>query len=315
MRRSGILMLAVAALIAVAGLDASGAYAELPEIGRCVKLEGLKEGRKTNYSGKYTNKKCTKTSASSTGKYEWSGGAGTEKTFESPGTLEPVTLKTPAGTAIECKNSKQNGEYTGANTETDEISLYECTLSTTGETCQSLRPEETPPTPEAGTILSLPLEGKLGYIHKSNSKPVIGWEYKAKTGPFLYAFECGGPELPTGLPTAPPAGEVPTVPTPEVPTGTPAAPSAKLPTVVTIEGAFISPIRKPIDKMAEEYTLHTIAANGKQSPESFEGGAKASLTVNILEVEAAKTTTEAIGFNAEEEEQSFSEELEFKAIP
>ena len=45
MRRTGYLMLAVAALCAVAALEASGAYAELPEIGRCVKLEGLKEGR------------------------------------------------------------------------------------------------------------------------------------------------------------------------------------------------------------------------------------------------------------------------------
>ena len=85
--------------------------------------------------------------------------------------------------------------------------------------------------------------------------------------------------------------------------------------LVTIEGAFISPIRKPIDRMAEEYYLHSVAADGKQSPESFEGGAKASLTVKIVEPESLKTTTEEIGFNAEEEEQSFSEELEFKAIP
>ncbi len=314
MRRSGILMLAVAALIAIAALDASGAYAALPEIGRCVKVEGLKEGHKTKYGGKYTDKKCTKTSASSTGKYEWSAGAGTEKTFESPGTLEPVTLKTAAGTAIACKNSKQNGEYTSGTTETDEISLYECVLSTTGETCQSLRPEETPPTPEAGTILSQALEGKLGMIKQSNSKPEIGWEYKAKTGPFLFVFECGGTALPTGLPTAPPAGEVPTVPTPEVPSS-PSAPSPSVPTVVTIEGAFISPIDKPVDKMAEEYSLHSVAFKGKNQPEMFEGGATAALTVNILEPKAVKTTTEAIGFNAEAEEQSFSEELEFKAIP
>ena len=94
MRRTGILTLALAALCAVAAFAASGAYAELPEIGRCVKLEGLKEGHKTKYSGKYSNRKCTKTSSSSTGKFEWMPGAGTEKTFESPGTLEPVTLKT-----------------------------------------------------------------------------------------------------------------------------------------------------------------------------------------------------------------------------
>ena len=182
MRRTGFLMLAAAALCAVAGFSASGAYAELPEIGRCVKLEGVPEGHKMKYSGKYSNRKCTRTSASSTGKFEWMPGAGEEKTFESPGTLEPATLKTAAGTAIECKNTKQFGEYTSATTEKDEISLYECVLSSTGETCQSARPEETPPNPEAGTIISLPLEGKLGYIKKSNSKPQIGWEYKPKTG-------------------------------------------------------------------------------------------------------------------------------------
>ena len=52
MRRTGILMLTLAALSAVGAFAASGAYAELPEIGRCVKLEGLKEGHKTKYSGK-----------------------------------------------------------------------------------------------------------------------------------------------------------------------------------------------------------------------------------------------------------------------
>ena len=308
-------MLMLAAACAVSALAAAGASAEVPEIGRCVKVEGVKEGHTTKFSGKYSNHKCTRTSATSKGKFEWEPGAGEEKTFESPGTLEPVTLQTPAGTAIECKNSKQDGEYTGATTEKDEISLYECVLASTGETCQSLRTEETPPTPEPGTIISLPLEGKLGYIKKSNSKPQIGWEYKPKTGPYLFAFECGGPELPTGLPATPTGEEVPTVPTPEVPTGTPSAPSGNVPTLVTIEGAFISPIRKPIDRMAEEYYLHSVAAQGKNTPESFEGGAKAALTVNILEPKALKETTEGIGFLAEEEEQSFSEELEFKAIP
>lgn len=313
MRRTGLLTLSVAALCAVAGFAASGAYAELPEIGRCVKVEGIPEGHKTKYTGKYSNRKCTKTSASSTGKFEWLPGAGTEKTFESPGTLEPATLKTAAGTAIECKNTKQFGEYISATTEKDEISLYECVLSSTGETCQSVKPEEVPPTPEAGTIISLPLEGKLGYIKKSNIKPQIGWEYKPKTGSELFAFECGGTELPKP-PATPPAGGTPEIPTPEVP-GAPAAPSANVPTLVTIEGAFISPIRKPVDRMTEEYRLHSVASGGKNFPEMFEGGAKASLTVNILDPKALKTTTEPIGFNAEEEEQSFSEELEFKAIP
>jgi hypothetical protein len=283
MRRTRYLASVVMGVCAIAALGASAASAVLPEIGRCVKLEGIKEGHGTKYSGKYSNRKCTRASGSSTGKYEWMPGAGTEKGFESPGTLEPVTLKTAGGTAVECKNSKQFGEYTGASTEKDEISLYECTLSSTQETCQSVRPEEVPPAPEAGTIISLPLEGTLGYIKSSGLKPQIGWEYKAKSGPFLFVFECGSTPLVT--------------------------------TDVTIEGAFISPIIKPIDRMAEEYKLHSVAVGGKQSPESFEGGAKAALTATILEPKAAKSTTEAIGFSAPEEEQSFSEELEFKAIP
>ena len=175
-------MLVIVATCALGALAASSASAALPEIGRCVKVEGVKEGHTTKFDGKYSDHKCTKASASSKGKFEWEPGAGTEKTFESPGTLEPVTLQTAAGTAVECKNSKQDGEYTGATTEKDEISLYECTLSTTHETCQSLRLEETPPTAEAGTILSLPIEGTLGMIKQGGKRPQIGWSYKAKTG-------------------------------------------------------------------------------------------------------------------------------------
>ena len=128
-------------------LVASSASAALPEIGRCEKVEGVKEGHKKVFSGKYTDKTCTRESTSGRGKYEWSAGPGEEKQFESPGTLEPVTLETTAGKQIACANSKQVGELTGAKTETTEISLYECKEVASGEPCQSLRPEETPPTP------------------------------------------------------------------------------------------------------------------------------------------------------------------------
>ncbi len=277
-------MLAAAAVCALAAIVASSASAALPEIGRCVRLEGVREAHKRpTFDGKYSNHKCTSMSASSKGKFEWEPGAGEDKTFESPGTLEPVTLTTAAGTAVECKNSKQSGEYTGASTETDEISLYECTLSTTHETCQSLRPEETPPTAEAGTILSQALEGTLGYIKAGGMRPQIGWSYKAKTGPFLFVFECGSTPLVT--------------------------------TDITIEGSFISPIIRPVDRMVEEYKLHSVVQNGKQIPEMFEGGAKDTLTATILEPSALKETTEAIGFSAPEEEQSFAETMEFKATP
>ena len=276
-------MLVIVAACALGALAASSASAALPEIGRCVKVEGVKEGHTTKFDGKYSDHKCTRANASSKGKFEWEPGAGEEKTFESPGTLEPVTLQTAAGTAVECKNSKQDGEYTGATTEKDEISLYECTLSTTHETCQSLRPEEIPPTAEAGTILSLPIEGTLGFIKQGGKRPQIGWSYKAKTGSIMFLFECGSTPLVT--------------------------------TDITIEGSFISPILKPVNKMVEEYKLHSVASGGKQTPEMFEGGSKDTLTATIIEPEALKETSEAIGFSAPEEEQSFSEDLEFKATP
>ena len=60
MSRTRYVMLVAVAACAVMALDAAGASAALPEIGRCVKLEGIKEGHTTKYSGKYSNKKCTK---------------------------------------------------------------------------------------------------------------------------------------------------------------------------------------------------------------------------------------------------------------
>ena len=95
---------------------AANAGAALPELGRCAKVEGTKEGRKTVFHGKYTDKKCTKESSKTAGKYEWSPGPGAETQFESPGTLEPATLQTTAGTKIACTNSKQFGEFLGAKT-------------------------------------------------------------------------------------------------------------------------------------------------------------------------------------------------------
>jgi hypothetical protein len=280
------LTLCFAAVCALGGLVASSASAALPEIGRCVKLEGVKEGHTTKYNGKYSNRKCSRTSSTETGKYEWLGGAPEgEKGFESPGTLEPATLETANGTQIACKNSKMFGEYTSPTTEKNEISLFECKLSTTGEPCQSARPEETPPTPQEGTIISLSTEGVLGYIKKSGLKPEIGWQYKPKTGSLMFVFECGATVL----------------------TGT---------TRVTIEGSFISQIRRPIDRMAEEFKLQTIGSEGKQSPEGFEGGEKAGLTATILNLTTLKSSTEAISYSAPAEEQSVeAEALEFKAIP
>ncbi len=257
--------------------NASGA---LPELGRCAKVEGTKEGRKTVYHGRYTDKKCTKESSRTAGKYEWSPGPGAEKQFESPGTLEPATLQTTGGKKIACTNSKQFGEFLGPKTAETEISLYECKEAASGEPCQSLKPEETPPTPEEGTILSNPVEAEVGLV-SGGSKPKVGWDYKAKTGTALFEFECGKT---TGLGTK-----------------------------VTIEGSFIGVVSKVGDRMGEEDKMSYTAPGGKQSPAQFEGGSPDVLTATFLSP-SLQSSSEQIGYSAAEE-QSFSEPLEIKTTP
>ncbi len=274
---------AVGLFVVVCGLcliAASGAGAALPELGRCGKVEGVKEGREKVFDGKYTNKACTKESASSDGKYEWSPGPGTETEFESPGTLEPATLETTTGKKIACANSKQDGEFLGAKTAKTELSLYECTEAASGEPCQSLRLEETPPTAQEGTILSLPLEAELGQV-SGGSKPKVGWAFKAKTGGDLFSFECGKT-----------TGEG---------------------TKVSIEGSFIGVVSKVVDRMGEEGDMRYSAHAGKQSPEAFEGGSPDTLTATFVSP-TLQSSSEQIGYIASEE-QSLSEPLEIKAIP
>jgi hypothetical protein len=261
-------------------LVASSASAALPEIGRCAKVESVKEGHKKVFSGKYTDKTCTKESTSGHGKYEWSAGPGEEKQFESPGTLEPATLETTAGKQIACANSKQVGEFTGAKTATTEISLYECKEVASGEPCQSLRPEETPPTPQEGTVIAQPAEAELGLV-SGGSKPQVGWSFKAKSGSDLFVFECGK--------------------------------STGLGTKVTIEGSFIGVVSKVIDRMGEEDKMRYSAVKGRQSPSSFEGGTPDALTATFVSP-SLQTSSEAIGYAAAEE-QSFSEPMEIKAEP
>jgi hypothetical protein len=268
----------VVGLCALGLVAAASAGAEVPELGRCAKVEGVKEGRKTVYHGKYKNKTCTKESSESKGKYEWSAGPGTEKSFESPGTLEPATLETVGGKQIACKNSKQFGAFSGAKTETTELSLYECVEVASNEPCQSVKPEEVPPTPEPGTIISRPLQAELGLI-RGGSKAEVGWDYKPKMGSDLFVFECGK----------------------TVGTGT----------QVSIEGSFIGRV-KIIDRMVEENKTAYTAAGGHQVPEMFEGGAKDTLTANFLTSTLAMSS-EQIGYSASEE-QSF-EAIEIKAVP
>jgi len=283
------LTLWLAAACALGALAASASSAALPELGRCIKLEGTKEpGQKRVFTGKYTNRKCTAESPSSTGKFEWFPGtkAGGEE-WESGGPPVTVKLETAQGRGIECAKSKMVGKYTSSTTSTSELKLEECLENTTKQFCTNEVPEK-PENPGEIQILkqtvnSQPLEGKLGYIKKAGTKPQVGWEYKAQSGPDVFVFECGqvygsGRKF-------------------------------------TVEGAYIGEVWKPIDRMSEEESFVRYHGQlGKQSPESFEGGPKATLTVNIMNLETLEFTTEALSFGMALEEQETEEPLEIKAL-
>lgn len=179
-RRIALCALAACGLIAVGAASASAA---LPELGRCVAVEGK--------TGKFKGKSCGPESPTSTGKYEFIPGAGAAPAFEGAG-AESITLETVGGRKIFCPNAETKGEYTGAKTEKLLFIAEGCEDSVLHETCQSLASEEKEPKPIPGRIKSQPLKGELGFISgKGGNRPLIGWDIKPETGSIVAAFECG----------------------------------------------------------------------------------------------------------------------------
>jgi len=265
----------VALALAIIAVETASASAAPPELGRCVAVEGVKEGKKTVFNGKYKGKSCHSEAAPGKGKYEWEPGPGEEKEYENPGFLEPATLVTAAGPTIKCSNHKLFGEYTGEKTETANLSLFGCEEATTKNPCENLLEKSGPQ--ESGRIEITELEGTLGYI-TSAGKPKIGWDLKPKTGPVLIEFECGA--------------------------------TLGLGTKYFLEGSVIGEI-KPANKSKEEFKGSWKATGAKQEPESFEGGTPDTLKLKYLS--GLEPKEEAVGLTMLKEEVDTFEPYEYKA--
>jgi len=126
---------------------------EVPEVGRCVKTEGVKVGKETTYSGSYVDSSCL--SPSKGGAFEWVAGPGANASFTSSSSTS--TLATVGGAALKCKHSAGAGQYTGAKTATATITFTGCELLASKEECHSAGAAE-------GEIVTAPLEGTLGFI-------------------------------------------------------------------------------------------------------------------------------------------------------
>ena len=166
----------------LAPADLVKAILPLPELGRCVKVEPVKEGGKTVYHGGWSTD-CGIEVPEKNGRWEWSPGPGTANKFK--GLSKTVKLQTVGGSLVTCTASTSEGEYTGAKTQTLSMKLTGCKQKTT--LCQSS-------SAGAGEIRTAALDGSLDFIKENlhGETPLVGVDLKPASGIDLAAFECGG---------------------------------------------------------------------------------------------------------------------------
>jgi hypothetical protein len=266
--------------VAFSGVAAMTATAEVPELGRCTKVAGVMEGKKTVYSGGYTSPHCTKAKPGHDGKYEWTPGPGAQNKFFGVG--EEPELETVGGVKITCSSATFKGEYTGPKTEKVGLSLQLCE-DAAKRACQTT-PAKSGEIAEVGT-----LEGTLAFVN--SAKATAGWDLKREggTGPIL-TYYCG--TLPESVKTV--EGSV----------------------IGQLKGGFFA----DLNKMSKFSRIGYVASKGKQVPEAFEGLPVDVLTTTTSGVEQRSpeqtglTTLEATtsGEGNPVEEESKQEALEVK---
>jgi hypothetical protein len=126
---------------------------ELPELGRCVKLEGVGQGKEKTYGGSFADAGCLTTAKG--GRYEWTGGPGPKPSFTV--TAGASTLETVGGAGVRCSHALTAGQYTGAKTATATTTFTGCKLAASREACQSAGAA-------SGEIVTSSLAGSLGFV-------------------------------------------------------------------------------------------------------------------------------------------------------
>jgi hypothetical protein len=168
MRILGLALVAVFALVAISAASASAAE---PAFYECAKEAG----------GKYA-KGCT--SEGGKGGYTLREGIGKKHAFKGKGGA--ATLHTPAvGGEVKCTAFKDSGELTSPTTEGKVVSTF--------SGCESLGKKCASPGAKAGTIVTNPLKGSLGYLNKA--KHEVGVDLSPESGKYLAEFSCEGLEV------------------------------------------------------------------------------------------------------------------------
>jgi alpha-tubulin suppressor-like RCC1 family protein len=249
--------------------------ANLPEIGRCVKV--------TAPNGTYSDGACTKLATGELGKkYVWIPVSQTEKqTFSGSGLA--TTLTTAGHSTIKCITADFSGEWTGPKTASVTVILEGCT-NAQNQQCQTILNQGN----TKAEIALFAVEGELGFI-----------KYEEVEGKLLLAV---------GLDLRP--HPVPPGARREFGTYECTGSSEK----GHIEGSVIGKIT-PIDKMTTTSNLLYLArSNGEQKPESFQGSPPDTLFTTFTSgLEEAVTGSGASSLNVKEYKGSNAAPLEIKA--
>jgi hypothetical protein len=228
-----------AGALGTAARPAQAAAGPLPEVGRCV--QALLHGTKTGY-----NATCTKEGR---GAYVFEPMPSGEAAFSSV-EVRQVLVFASAHHAIGCYLSVSpesgaqglEGAYTGPQSMLLTINLEQCTADFNAHeegslACQSAGAGE-------GIVRTDLLEGRLGFVDASKSKPAVGWQLGSALGPNLIEAECHG-----------------------VP--------------VTVSGSVVAQVRPTgVDKMRIFFELLLKVSKGKQVPQALEGAEPTSLSIN-----------------------------------
>ncbi len=178
MRRASIAV-ALAASMALAFAAQAGAETIAPEFGRCVKAPKGETG--AGYSDSHCN-----TPVSSGAAYHWLAGPGSKPGFQASTGSVALTLDTAGGKraqpVIECAASKASGDVTGTSSESLELVLTGCRMSSAS--CQTVGAA-------AGEVAFSPLEGMPEIVRTTQQgEALIRWT--PALGETLASFECGG---------------------------------------------------------------------------------------------------------------------------
>jgi hypothetical protein len=160
--------------------------AELPQIGRCEKVKGVKEEGELVFHGDYEDAGCV--SGADEGRFKWTAGPGPKPKFT--GTGGSMTLQSTGGRQIRCTASTATGQYTGLKTATAAIRLTGCKDVASKVVCQSGGAA-------AGEIVTSTLEGQLGFIKNVFEAGAIqdSVGLDLTHAPTLLTAECGGSAL------------------------------------------------------------------------------------------------------------------------